>query len=191
MPTCWPGCCASASPPAWTACPSWPGKLRFLSIVNKLGDVAGGAHGIALGWKARLSVGAAFGTAGMTLVGQNLGAGKPGDAARGWVAFAMGGSVMSGMGIVFFSSRRRCSPLHPSKPGADHCAGVPVLRLVAFAMPAGLHDHLHLCLRSAGDTRARAFTWVGFLGVRIRWPIGSHIRSRISVDGCSRREICT
>ena len=47
--------------------------------------------------------------------------------------------------------------------------GVPVLRLVAFAMPA-----LACCiiftsaLRGADDTRVPVlFTWVGFLGVRI------------------------
>jgi Na+-driven multidrug efflux pump len=48
-------------------------------------------------------------------------------------------------------------------------AGVPVLRLIAFAMPA-----LACCiiftyaLRGAGDTRVPVlFTWTGFLGVRI------------------------
>ncbi len=47
--------------------------LWFLSLVNLLGDVASGAHGIALGWEALgyLS-GGAFGTTAMTLVGQNL-----------------------------------------------------------------------------------------------------------------------
>src|SRR5262249_19891228 len=48
-------------------------------------------------------------------------------------------------------------------------AGVPVLRLVAFAMPP-----LACCivftsaLRGAGDTRMPVlYTWVGFLGIRI------------------------
>src|SRR5215813_8506763 len=67
-------------------------------------DVAASAHGIALGWEALgyLS-GAAFGTAAMTLVGQNLGAGKPQSASHGgWVAFALGCAVMSFMGAVFY-----------------------------------------------------------------------------------------
>src|SRR5262249_48830116 len=48
-------------------------------------------------------------------------------------------------------------------------AGVPVLRLVAFAMPA-LASCLVLtwALRGAGDTRVpELFTWLGFFGVRI------------------------
>src|SRR5262245_19384848 len=55
------------------------GQLWFLSIVNQLGDEASSAHGIALQWESLgyLS-GAAFGTAAMTLVGQNLGRGRPG-----------------------------------------------------------------------------------------------------------------
>src|SRR5262249_52127279 len=59
------------------------GQLWFLSIINRLGDVAGGAHGIALQWEALAYLsGTAFGTAAMTLVGQNLGAGQPGQAKR-------------------------------------------------------------------------------------------------------------
>ena len=48
-------------------------------------------------------------------------------------------------------------------------AGVPVLRLVAFAMPALASTIIFTAaLRGAGDTRVPVlFTWVGFLGVRI------------------------
>src|SRR5260370_19609441 len=54
------------------------GQFWFLGIVNTLGPRARAAHGIALVWEALgyLS-GAAFPTAAMTLVGQNLGAGPP------------------------------------------------------------------------------------------------------------------
>ena len=48
-------------------------------------------------------------------------------------------------------------------------AGVPVLRLVAFAMPATASAIIFTyALRGAGDTRVPVlFTWFGFLGVRL------------------------
>jgi Na+-driven multidrug efflux pump len=116
--------------------------------------------------------GSAFGTAAMTLVGQNLGAGKPERAAHsGWVALGLGCGVMCTMAAVFFTFARPMFTLfcpHPDQVAIVE-AGVPVLRLVAFAMPA-----LACCiiftyaLRGAGDTRVPVlFTWFGFLGVRI------------------------
>jgi putative MATE family efflux protein len=148
-------------------------QLWFLSIVNRLGEAASGAHGIALRIEALgyLS-GGAFGTAAMALVGQNLGAGRPDHAARcGWLALRLGCLVMCAMGILFFAL---ASPLfavfcpHPTqRPVVE--AGVPVLRLVAFAMPPlSCTIIFTYALRGAGDTRVPLlFTWIGFLGVRI------------------------
>jgi Na+-driven multidrug efflux pump len=116
--------------------------------------------------------GAAFGTAAMTLVGQNLGARRPAQAAHsGWVAFALGCGIMCAMGAVFFVLAPQMFSLFCPSPEQEPIigAGVPVLRLIAFAMPP-----LACCiiftyaLRGAGDTRVPLlFTWVGFLGVRI------------------------
>jgi Na+-driven multidrug efflux pump len=149
------------------------GQFWFLSIVNRLDQAAVSAHGIALRWEALgyLS-GAAFGTAAMALVGQNLGAGKPEGAAHsGWVAFGLGCAVMSAMGLLFFALARPMfavfCPNLEQRPIID--AGVPVLRLVAFAMPA-LASTIVLtqALRGAGDTRVPLlFTWIGFFVVRI------------------------
>ncbi len=53
-------------------------QLWFLSLVNRLGNTAAAAHGVALQWEALgFLAGAAFGTAAMTLVGQNLARGTP------------------------------------------------------------------------------------------------------------------
>src|SRR5262249_47803464 len=110
------------------------GQLWFLSLVNRLGDVARAAHGIALGWEAMAFLsGAAFGTAAMTLVGQNLGAGRPDQAARsGWTAFGLGAAVMCTMGVIFFTLApwmfAQFCPDPEQAPIID--AGVPVLRLV-------------------------------------------------------------
>lgn len=158
------------------------GQLWFLRIVNQIGVVASGAHGIALNWEALgyLS-GSAFGTAAMTLVGQHLGAGRP-DLARssGYLSLALGGGLMCLMGIVFLVLAPWMFMISTSDPGIVD-EGVPVLRLVAFAMPA-LAPVIILtsALRGAGDTRVPViFTWIGFFAVRI--PL-AYILIRPSVD---------
>lgn len=149
------------------------GQFWFLGLVNQLGDVASSAHGIALVWEALgyLS-GAAFGTAAMTLVGQNLGAGRPHEAARaGWRAFGLAAIVMSVMGAIFFTFApemfRVFCPNADQQPIID--AGIPVLRLVAFTMPCLASMIVFTnALRGAGDTRVPVlFTWIGFFIVRI------------------------
>jgi len=148
-------------------------QLWFLSIVNRLGDVASGAHGIALGWEALAYLsGSAFGTTAMTLVGQNLGAGRPARAATsGWTAFGLGCATMSAMGLVFYMLAPWMFLLYCPDPSQTPIVqeGVQVLQLVAFAMPA-LASAIILtsALRGAGDTLVPVvFTWVGFLGIRI------------------------
>jgi Na+-driven multidrug efflux pump len=151
-----------------TACQLW-----FLSLVNRLGVVASGAHGIALSWEAMAYLsGAAFGTAAMALVGQNLGAGRPDLAARsGWTALGLGGGMMCTMGLIFFVLAPWMFELYCPFPEQQPIveAGVPVLRLVAFVMPALACSIIFTSsLRGAGDTRVPVlFSWIGFLGVRI------------------------
>lgn len=149
------------------------GQFWFLAIVNDLGPTASAAHGIAIVWEAMgyLS-GAAFGTAAMTLVGQNLGAGRPQAAARGgWMAFALGCGVMALMGLIFFIlAPQMFAVFCPAAEQAPIIAlGVPVLRLVAFAMPPLASTIVFTyALRGAGDTRVPVlFTWIGFFVVRI------------------------
>jgi putative MATE family efflux protein len=149
------------------------GQLWFLSIVNGLDMASKAAHGIALRWEALgyLS-GGAFGTAAITLVGQNLGAGSPERARRsGWTAFGLGGAIMVLMGALFYVL---AGPMfHLFCPAADQQpivnVGVPVLRLVAFAMPALASCIIFTsALRGAGDTRVpMLFTWFGFFALRI------------------------
>jgi putative MATE family efflux protein len=148
-------------------------QLWFLSLVNRLGDVPAAAHGITLRWEALgFLAGGAFGTAAMTLVGQNLGARDPQRAARcGWTAFVLGCGVMIGMGVLFFTL---AGPMfrffcHEERLQPVIDAGVPVLQLIAFAMPALASAIVFTAaLRGAGDTRVPVlFSWLGFLGVRI------------------------
>lgn len=148
-------------------------QLWFLSLVNRIGDTAAAAHGIALKWEALgFLAGGAFGTAAMALVGLNLGAREPTRAARcGWTAYAIGGATMCVMGVLFvlFADpmfRVFCREPH-LQPVID--VGVPVLRLIAIAMPALASQIIFTsALRGAGDSRMPVvFSWFGFLGVRI------------------------
>lgn len=148
-------------------------QLWFLSLVNRLGTTAAAAHGVALQWEAlSYLAGAAFGTAAMTLVGQGLGARDPRRAARaGWTAFALGCGAMTLMGGLFASLAGPMVRLFCHEPELDPVvvAGVPVLRLIALAMPALASQIVFTsALRGAGDTRVPVlFSWLGFLGVRI------------------------
>jgi Na+-driven multidrug efflux pump len=148
-------------------------QLYFLGLVNHLGVTAAAAHGIAIGWEALgyLS-GHVFATAASALVGQNLGARRPDRAERcGWAALGIGGAVMIVMGAVFYTFApemfRLFNPKAEQAPVIE--AGVPVLRLVAFAMPPVAC--IIICtgaLRGAGDTRVPLLlTWIGFLVIRI------------------------
>jgi putative MATE family efflux protein len=153
------------------------GQFWFLSLVNQVGGAQReyniAAHGHAIIWEALgyLS-GNAFGTAAMALVGQNLGARRPDAAAKsGWTALLLGGGFMCLMGTIFFCLAgpmfRLFSPYDHQRPIIE--VGVPVLRLVAFAMPALASAIIFTyALRGAGDTRRPVlFTWTGFLLVRI------------------------
>jgi putative MATE family efflux protein len=157
------------------------GQLWFLSIVNRLGDVASGAHGIAIGWEALgYLAGAAFGTAAMALVGQNLGARRPDLAARsGWTAFGIGCTIMCLMGVVFYVLAPQMFALFCSSGDKEPVieAGIPVLRLISFAMaPEACYIIFTYALRGAGDTRVPVlFTWIGFLGIRI--PLAYYLTS--------------
>ena len=149
------------------------GQMVFLSVVNRLGDAARGAHGIALGWESMAEIfGMAFGIAASVLVGQNLGAGRPAEARRcGLVAYALGSLLMTAGGIVFYLAAEPLFQFYCPKPEQAPvvAAGVPVLRLVAFSMPMLASCHiLSSGLRGAGDTRFPfLFTCLGFFAVRL------------------------
>ena len=160
-------------------------QMWFLSLVTALGDVAAAAHGTAircegLGYMS----GQAFAVAASALVGQNLGARRPQAAAHAaWVALGLGCAIMSAMGVLFFTFAPQMlaffSPYEHQHPIVE--AGVPVLRLVAFAMPPlAAIIVLTGALRGAGDTRYPILlTWVGFLVIRI--PL-AYLLTRSVVD---------
>ncbi len=160
-------------------------QLWFLTLVTALGDVAAAAHGTAIRWESLgYMSGYAFATAAAALVGQNLGARQPRQAAHvAWVALGMGCATMSFMGAMFFAFApdmfRLFSPHEHQQPIVD--AGVPILRLVAFAMPPLSCIIIFTgVLRGAGDARFPILlTWIGFLVIRM--PL-AFLLTRSTVD---------
>jgi putative MATE family efflux protein len=147
-------------------------QLLFASVVFKLGDLAGAAHGTAITIEALAFLpGIAFQAAAATMAGQYLGARQYRKASRSvWMACLVGGGIMVTLGVVFFT---QADPLalvlvkHESADVAHQAARL--LRIVALGMPAlALTLILTGALRGAGDTRwPLIFTLIGFLGVRI------------------------
>ena len=114
-------------------------QLWFLGLINRLGPTATSAHGVAIRCEALafLSV-MAFSVPAATLTGQNLGAGKPDQARRSALAaWALGAIALSLLGAVLFfqSDLLFALFLGGTKPNVAKL-GAPLLRIVAFAMPA-------------------------------------------------------
>lgn len=147
-------------------------QLWFLGLINRLGTVATAAHGVAIRSEsiAFLAV-AAFGVAASTLTGQYLGAGRPDLARRAAsTAWLIGGLVLAGLGVLLYTQADPMLRLFIGDRQQDVLLeGAPVLRIVAFAMPAlATIAVLAGALRGAGDTRwPWVFVLLGYLAVRI------------------------
>lgn len=147
-------------------------QLWFLGLINRLGPTATAAHGVAIRCEslAFLTIGA-FSVAASTLTGQYLGAGRPDLARRAArTAWGLGTVLLVGVGAWLYVGAEGFVDLFlgGGKPGVA-AEGVPVLRIVAFAMPAlATIAVLNGALRGAGDTR---WPWgivlVGYLAVRL------------------------
>ena len=145
-------------------------QLVYTMIVSSLGTVAYAAHQVALNAESlSFMPGAGFATASTTLVGQNLGAGKPEEAeASGRGARNLGILVMSIMGVVFLIAPEPLVRIFSRDPEVIKQAAV-CLRLVAISQPA-LATWMILAggLRGAGDTRAiLKIVIAGFVAVRV------------------------
>ena len=157
-------------------------QLWFLGLINRLGSTSTAAHGVAIRCEALafLTV-TAFSVAAGTLTGQYLGAGRPDLAARAaGTAWAIGLALLVSVGALIYVEAEAMFGLFlgNKQPGVV-AEGVPVLRIVAFALPfLSTVNVLNGALRGAGDTR---WPWVivlvGYLGIRmpltywLTWPV--------------------
>jgi putative MATE family efflux protein len=157
-------------------------QLWFLGLINRLGSTATAAHGVAIRCEALafLTV-TAFSIAASTLTGQYLGAGRPDLASRAAkTAWAIGVALLVSVGILIYIEAEAMFGLFlGGKQPKVVLEGVPVLRIVAFALPfLATLNVLNGALRGAGDTR---WPWlivlVGYLGIRmpltywLTWPV--------------------
>ncbi len=147
-------------------------QLWFLGLINRLGPTATAAHGVAIRCEALayLTI-TAFSVAASTLTGQYLGSGRADLAARaGRAAWGIGVVVLAGMGFVLYMRADSLFGLFLGGRQPPVAAmGIPVLRIVAFAMPAlATINVLNGALRGAGDTRwPWLFVGIGFFAVRL------------------------
>ena len=147
-------------------------QLWFLGLINRLGPAATAAHGVAIRCEALsfLTV-SAFAVAASTLTGQYLGAGRPDLARRAAsIAWGIGTAMLAAIGAWLYLGAEGFFALFLGGGKPEVAAeGVPVLRIVAFAMPAlATINVLNGTLRGAGDTRwPWAIVLVGYLAVRI------------------------
>ena len=150
--------------------------LGFLSIVNRLGDVAAAAHSVAITIESLAFLpGSAFTVAAATLAGQFLGAGDERRARRSvWQAAMACMALMSTAGILFLATADGLAGWFVG--GATVQPDVAALtarlvRIVAFAQPPlAILMVLSGGLRGAGATRLPLV--VNFLGLLlVRLPL--------------------
>jgi putative MATE family efflux protein len=156
-------------------------QLWFLGLINRLGATATAAHGVAIRCEALafLTV-TAFSIAASTLTGQYLGAGRPDLAAKAArTAWGIGVALLVAVGtLIYLEAEAMFGIFLGGKQPNVVAEGVPVLRIVAFALPfLATLNVLNGALRGAGDTR---WPWVivliGYLGIRLpltywlTWP---------------------
>ena len=150
--------------------------LSFLSIVNRLGDVAAAAHSVAITIESLAFLpGSAFMVAAATLAGQFLGAGDERRARRSvWLAALACLTLMTGAGVVFLVSADVLAGWFVggrSRQPEVAALAATLVRIVAFAQPPlALLMVLSGGLRGAGATRLPLL--VNFLGlILVRLPL--------------------
>ena len=129
--------------------------LAFFAIVAQYGTTAYAAYGIGISLVSfSIVIGFGFGIAAATLVGQQLGAGKPEMAIKaGWRGLRMAISAMLLFSILMAIYAEELASFMISDPEAIHLTAV-FIYIIAFCQPLMAVDFaLAGALRGAGDTR--------------------------------------
>lgn len=147
-------------------------QLLFLALINKLGEAAAAAHGLAVQIEACAFLpGAAFQTAAATMAGQYIGAKMPQEAIRSvWQCLSVGGAIMCTSGVVLYLYGIDIASVFTgdrTDPTTQNVA--ELLKVVAFALPClAVVMIVSGSFRGAGDTKWQFyFTAIGFFVLRI------------------------
>lgn len=147
---------------------SHPSYLVLSSLVAKYGvdALAGYQVGLRLEGMAFMP-GVGFTMAGMALVGQGIGAGRPDESEKDAIATVVSASAIMGfMGLLMIAFAHPMASAFSSNPDAvDHAA--TYLRIMGFCqVPLAVTFVLSGCLRGAGDTR-----WTFYINTASLWLI--------------------
>lgn len=146
------------------------GQMSYARVVATLGTAAFAAHQVALNAESLSYMpGFGFAVAATTLVGQALGAQAPKQAERnGYIAFALGATLMGLMGIVFILFPVPLVSFFTSDPEVI-ALGITPLRIVGLAQPAlAAAMIINGALRGAGDTKYPLYIVAGCIwGIRV------------------------
>ena len=135
---------------------SWSIQFGILNIINRgsQDSVSGAAHAVAIRVESfSFLLGFALATATATAVGQNLGAKNPKRAFQAaWLAFAIGGGIMTACGVAFILIPRELASLLTNDPRVADLAA-KCLFPVGFAQIGFAASMIFGgALRGAGDT---------------------------------------
>ncbi len=150
------------------------GSLMFAKVILLYGTTVYAAHQVGLAIEAfSFMPGYGIAVAAATMVGQNLGAGKP-DHARlsAWEANRLAVTVMAGMALVFFFFPYAL--LHAFTKDQDVIRyGILYMKIVAFAqIPLAITMVVGGSLRGAGDTGFIMFATIAGMWL-VRLPIAA------------------
>jgi len=148
------------------------GFIFYIVFVSGYGTAAVAAYFIGVRILALSFLpGFGFAAAAGTLVGQNLGARRPDEAARsGWTAVGLALGLMTSAGMVIYLAARPIARLFTDDPAVVEDT-VLFIHVLALAQPLMAVDFtLGGALRGAGDTRFPLVSLVvAFYGVRLVW----------------------
>jgi len=146
------------------------GQLIYARSIVLLGTIPYAAHAISINAEAiSYMPGYGFAMAATTLVGQNMGAGKPDVAERSvWETLRIGSAIMGFMGVLFFLFPEFFMRIYTNELEVIALGRVTLRTMGIAQIPLAVGFIIPGALRGAGDTRSVLYsTIIGMWGVRL------------------------